>query len=63
MIAEQLIRHVCSPDPLDEAKERVQTRQIATVIRERKVMVHAALKRGIVPTEGRERPAGHRVAS
>lgn len=59
MIFEQTIKHVCSPDPLEEAKSKVQTRQIAKVIAERRVRVHSAL--GLkaarsIPTEGREGP-------
>jgi len=50
MIYEALIRHVCQPDPLEVAKARVQTRVVGQIIRERKALVHAALK-GIVPTE------------
>ncbi len=50
MIFERIIRHVCQPDPLEVAKARVQTRVVGQIIRERKALVHAALKCG-VPTE------------
>lgn len=50
MIYEELIRHVCAPDPLETAKARVQTRVVGKILRERKALVHAALKCG-VPTE------------
>lgn len=62
MIAESLIRHVCCPeqDALEQAKAKVQTRQVAAVIAERKARVHSALARSI-PTEGLCHPAAHRV--
>lgn len=62
MLFEQIIREAVEnrPDPLSVAKEKVQTRAVAAVIRERKAMVHAALRAG-VPTEGHSRPAGRRV--
>lgn len=61
MIFESVIREALSPDPLEVAKDKVQTRKIAKVIAERRVMVHAALARA-VPTEGQS-DAGSRVAS
>lgn len=49
MIYETLIRAALTPDELDEAKARVRTRQVGRIIRERRALVHAALKCG-VPT-------------
>lgn len=49
MIFEQIIREACQPDPLEVAKARVQTRVVGKILRERKALVHAALKCG-VPT-------------
>lgn len=49
MIFEHIIRQACQPDPLEVAKARVQTRVVGKILRERKALVHAALKCG-VPT-------------
>ena len=49
MIFEQIIREALTPDPLEVAKARVQTRVVGKILRERKALVHAALKCG-VPT-------------
>lgn len=62
MIFERIIREALAQDPLETAKAKVQTRKVGQIIRERRDMVHAALARA-VPTEGRQRPAGQRVAS
>lgn len=51
VIFERTILEALSPDPLEEARSRVQTRRIAEVIRQRQAMVHAALKESVVPTE------------
>lgn len=45
MICERIIREALSPDPLESAKAKVQTRKVGQIIRERQVMVHAALAR------------------
>lgn len=49
MIYESLIRAALTPDDLEVAKARVQTRVVGKILRERKALVHAALKCG-VPT-------------
>ena len=46
MIWENLIKHVCQPDPLEVAKARVQTRVVGKIIRERYEEIHGgALRR------------------
>lgn len=57
MIFESIIKHVCSPDPLEEAKARVQTRRLAAIIKQRQAIVHSALARSI-PTEGQSPSCG-----
>lgn len=50
MIAERLIREALTPDPLETAKSRVQTRAYRAEIERRKALVHSALAR-CVPTQ------------
>jgi hypothetical protein len=52
MILEALIREALSPDPLEEAKSRVQTRRYSAILKERRDRVHAALKKSVVPSRG-----------
>lgn len=60
MLFEQTIRTVCSPDPLEEAKDKLQTRAYRAEVERRKARVHSALARSI-PTAQTDNPAGHRV--
>jgi len=50
VIFETIIRDALTPDSLEVAKARVRTRAVGRIIRERRALVHAALKRA-VPTE------------
>lgn len=63
MIFEDIIKAALSPDPMETAKARVQTRKVGQIIRERQAVVHAALKRAAYPAEQSSNPAGQRVAS
>ena len=52
MIFENIIREATSPDPLEVAKARVQTRVVGQIIRERREGVLSALRASrSVPTE------------
>lgn len=51
MIFEDLIKTVCTPDELETAKAKVQTRRLGAIIKERRALLHSALARSI-PTEG-----------
>ena len=62
MIFESIFREATRPDPLEAAKARVQTRVVGQIIRERRAMVHAALKCG-VPTQTASAGCSQQVAS
>jgi len=47
MIFERIIREATTPDPLEVAKARVQTRVVGKIIRDRRALVHSALSRSI----------------
>lgn len=66
MICETLIREALTPDPLEEAKSKVQTRKVASITRQRWEEMHkGALQplRASVPTARDAGGCSRRAAS
>lgn len=71
MIFESAIREALAQDPLESAKAKVQTRKVGEIYEEALLRTTRALGLDLgafrasrsIPTEGRQRPAGQRVAS